>query len=156
MKNRRLVKRCVFTYTPSGQRLHSRYLKASDVGMSYNLDTDGPEGEIISDYTIDQVGSVMLEKRDEKASGTVHFPGGYATCDALGEPRLYFYRKDHLGNNRVVLDGKEVINDWRDHTYTQKGVRIQVEAGKKYPIRVEFYDGTNDATLRLSVHATKK
>ncbi len=57
---------------------------------------------------------------------------------------------------RVLVDGKEVINDWRDHTLTQKGTRMEVKAGQKYQVRVEFYDGANEAILRLSAHVTKK
>ena len=57
---------------------------------------------------------------------------------------------------RMLVDGKQVLADWNDHAVTQRGYRMQVESGKRYDIRLEFYDHVNDAILKLNVLSTKK
>ena len=56
---------------------------------------------------------------------------------------------------RVFIDGKQVISDWTDHTATQQGCRLEVEAGKSYRVRVEFFDGANEAVLSLGALRVK-
>ena len=57
---------------------------------------------------------------------------------------------------RMMIDGKQVLADWSDHVATQRGCRLQVEAGKRYDIRLEFYDNVNEAILKLAALTTKK
>ena len=50
---------------------------------------------------------------------------------------------------RLLVDGRQVLADWADHATTQRTARMQVEAGKSYALRLEFYDHVNDAILQL-------
>ena len=51
---------------------------------------------------------------------------------------------------RVFVDDKEVLADWNDHPLTAKDVLLDVEAGKQYNIRIEYYDNIRDATIKAS------
>lgn len=51
---------------------------------------------------------------------------------------------------RVFVDNQEVLSDWGDHPLTAKDALLNVEAGKQYHIRVEYYDNIRDATIKAS------
>jgi N-acetylneuraminic acid mutarotase len=51
---------------------------------------------------------------------------------------------------RLWVNGQLVINNWTDHAATENTGTIALEAGKSYPIRLEFYEGTGSAVIRLS------
>lgn len=51
---------------------------------------------------------------------------------------------------RVFVDDKEVLTDWGDHPLTAKDVLLDVESGKQYNIRIEYYDNIRDATIKAS------
>lgn len=57
---------------------------------------------------------------------------------------------------RMYIDDKLVISDWADHSTTHNSCMFSVEAGKKYNVRVEFYDHVNGAVLQLSARTLKK
>ena len=50
---------------------------------------------------------------------------------------------------RFIFDGKELFSDWGDHAETSRIATVSVEAGKKYSVRVEYYDNEYNAILRL-------
>lgn len=50
---------------------------------------------------------------------------------------------------RLIVDGKELFSDWGDHAETTRNATIPVEAGKKYNIRIEYYDNEYNAILRM-------
>jgi hypothetical protein len=50
---------------------------------------------------------------------------------------------------RLIVDGKELFSDWGDHAETTRNAAIPVEAGKKYNIRIEYYDNEYNAILRM-------
>ena len=50
---------------------------------------------------------------------------------------------------RLIIDGKELLSDWGDHAETTRTATISVEAGKKYNVRIEFYDNEYNAILRM-------
>lgn len=53
----------------------------------------------------------------------------------------------------VVIDGKSVISNWTDHAPTVDSGSFAFEAGKAYPIRIRYYQGSGPATFRLSWRA---
>ena len=57
---------------------------------------------------------------------------------------------------RMLIDKQQVIADWADHVITKRGYRMQVEEGKRYDIRLEFYDKVNEAVLRLNALSTNR
>lgn len=50
---------------------------------------------------------------------------------------------------RMFVDGKEIFSDWGDHAETSRNGIVPVEEGKKYNIRIEYYDNEYNAILRL-------
>jgi beta-glucosidase len=52
---------------------------------------------------------------------------------------------------RVYVEDKLVIDDWNNHSPEQNTCEVVLEAGKKYRIRVEFFDSRGGALLRLGL-----
>ena len=50
---------------------------------------------------------------------------------------------------RVWIDGQILINNWSAHSATTDSATIALLAGKKYDIRVEYYNGTGAGQLKL-------
>ncbi len=50
---------------------------------------------------------------------------------------------------RLYLGGKLVLDDWSDHSQRVKRVRLPLEGGKSYPIRLEYYQKAGEAILRF-------
>ena len=50
---------------------------------------------------------------------------------------------------RLIIDGKEIFSDWGDHAETTRNATILVEAGRKYNVRIEYYDNEYNAILRM-------
>ena len=50
---------------------------------------------------------------------------------------------------RLIIDGKELFNDWGDHAETTRNATIPVEKGKKYNVRIEYYDNEYNGILRM-------
>jgi hypothetical protein len=50
---------------------------------------------------------------------------------------------------RVWIDGRQIINNWQNQAPTEASGTIELVAGRKYDIRVEYYDGAAGATMRL-------
>ncbi len=46
---------------------------------------------------------------------------------------------------RLWVDGQLLINDWRDHKLTSRQASIPLEAGRKYDIRIEYFNGPQHA-----------
>jgi beta-glucosidase len=50
---------------------------------------------------------------------------------------------------RMYLDGKLVIDNWRDHAAETRSYSMKLEAGKSYQIRLEFYENEGSAVAKL-------
>ncbi len=57
---------------------------------------------------------------------------------------------------RVWVNGAEVINDWTNHASTEDSGTIALTAGKKYDIKVEYYESTGSAVAKLSWASTSQ
>lgn len=51
---------------------------------------------------------------------------------------------------RLSFDGKEILADWKAHQFFGKDVVVNVEAGKEYPIKIEYFEGTGEAKINFS------
>ena len=51
--------------------------------------------------------------------------------------------------SRLYLNGKKVVDNWGDHGMSQKSCALNLEAGKAYDVRIEFYQGGGDAGMRF-------
>jgi beta-glucosidase len=52
---------------------------------------------------------------------------------------------------RVYVDGKLVIDDWKDHGVMANTYAIALEAGRKHALRVEYFENGGDATVRMGL-----
>lgn len=59
-----------------------------------------------------------------------------------------FYTRSDDGV-RLFVDGKKIIDAWDDHSVTEHSGLKKLEAGRKYDIRLEFYENTGNATAQL-------
>ena len=50
---------------------------------------------------------------------------------------------------RLYIDDREIIADWYDHFITMKRASVDVEAGKSYKVRLEYYNAWDSGTLRM-------
>jgi hypothetical protein len=53
------------------------------------------------------------------------------------------------GGARLWVDGKLIVDDWAAHTKREKWGTIFLDAGKRYDIKLEFYDDVYQATMQL-------
>ncbi|MGN6367153.1 MAG: glycoside hydrolase family 3 C-terminal domain-containing protein [Phycisphaerae bacterium] len=51
--------------------------------------------------------------------------------------------------SRVFVDGQKVIDDWSGHAVRDRTATVNLQAGKDYPVVVEYYNGTQDAAMRF-------
>ena len=51
---------------------------------------------------------------------------------------------------RLWVDGTKIIEDWTNHTARDSQGTISLQAGKKYAIKLEYYENVGDASVRLS------
>jgi len=50
---------------------------------------------------------------------------------------------------RVYLDDKLIIDDWRDHAARTITTPVQLEAGRRYKLKIEYYERYASATAKL-------
>jgi hypothetical protein len=50
---------------------------------------------------------------------------------------------------RLWVDNKQLINQWVDQPLTEKKEIISLIAGKRYPIRIDYYENTGVAYMSL-------
>jgi hypothetical protein len=50
---------------------------------------------------------------------------------------------------RLWVDTKQLVNQWVDQPLTEKKGTIALIAGRRYPIRIDYYEHTGDAYMSL-------
>ncbi len=51
--------------------------------------------------------------------------------------------------SRLYVDGKLVVDNWGDHGVQGKSVQLDLVQGKKYQVKVQFYEAAGDAVVKL-------
>jgi len=51
---------------------------------------------------------------------------------------------------RLFIDGKKVVDDWRDRSPETDSYTIDLDSGKVYPIEIEYYQDAGGASARLA------
>lgn len=51
--------------------------------------------------------------------------------------------------SRLYLNGELIVDNWGDHSYEIKGVKVKLEAGKSYDLLIEYYDHWGEAAVRF-------
>ncbi len=71
---------------------------------------------------------------------------GYLVPETIGDYKLGVISDDGC---RMWIDNVLVINDWSDHGATLNSITMRLEKGKKYSIKLEYFDSGGDYTCRL-------
>lgn len=71
---------------------------------------------------------------------------GKVIAPATGEYQFATTSDDGV---RLWVDGKLIIDNWTDHAATTDMAKINLEGGKSYDIRLEFYENSGDAVVQL-------
>lgn len=50
---------------------------------------------------------------------------------------------------RLIVNDRQIMGDWGNHSYSSRGKLFEVEAGKSYTFRIEFYDNISDAMVQF-------
>jgi beta-glucosidase len=50
---------------------------------------------------------------------------------------------------RLYIDDKQLIDDWTEHSARSQTAKIQLEAGKEYEIRLEYFEASKEAQVTL-------
>jgi hypothetical protein len=61
----------------------------------------------------------------------------------------YTFRTVSDDGVRLWVDGKLLIDDWTVHSARVESGTIDLQAGRRYDIRLEYFDASNSAQLRL-------
>jgi beta-glucosidase len=66
-------------------------------------------------------------------------------------PVTRFYKIDLVNDDgaRLYINNKLLIDDWKDHHAKLNTVGINLEAGKEYKIKIEYYDNMGRALVKL-------
>lgn len=71
---------------------------------------------------------------------------GYVTAPADGDFTFSTVADDGV---RLWVNNTSVIDDWQDHQATEKTGTIRLNVGKKYPIKLQYYDNAYNSRIRL-------
>ncbi len=63
--------------------------------------------------------------------------------------QIYTFYTQSDDGVRLWVDGKLLIDNWTDHTLTENSATLALNGFQKYSIRLEYYDKTGTATIRL-------
>ncbi|MDB5322017.1 MAG: uncharacterized protein JWN40_3648 [Phycisphaerales bacterium] len=72
---------------------------------------------------------------------------GFLQAPATGNYTIYTRADDGV---RLWIDGQLLINDWTRHPATDRSAIFHLEAGKKYSLRLEYFEAYGSASLQLS------
>ena len=105
-----------YTYSADGTKLRSTYKKGNSQVLPYkptpslNIKTNGMVTPMVRLLENNYHYCSNLVYNNDRLS-TILFDGGYASVDEGGGIVMHFYVKDHLGSNRLVVDGNGNIEE---------------------------------------------
>jgi beta-glucosidase len=65
------------------------------------------------------------------------------------DTKKYYFSVSSDDGSRLYIDGKLVIDNWKDHGERAMTCQINMQAGKTYDMKIEFYENAGDAVIRL-------
>lgn len=105
-----------YTYSADGTKLSTTYKKGNSQVLPYkptpysNIKTNGMVMPTVKTFESNYHYCSNLVYNNDRLS-TILFDGGYASVDEGGGIAMHFYVKDHLGSNRLVVDGNGNIEE---------------------------------------------
>lgn len=64
-----------------------------------------------------------------------------------GEEYTFYVTSDD--GVRLYVNNQSLVNEWNEHSATEYSGKITLEAGKRYPIRLEYYENDGVALVKL-------
>lgn len=119
---------------------------------------NGLKGEYFNNKTL--TGNVAWTRID----GTINFdwPASYSNNQPVDNfsvrwtgqilpksSEIYTFTTTTDDGDRLWIDGTKIIDDWNDHASTDNSKSISLIAGKKYEIKMEYYESGGGATAKL-------
>jgi phage tail-like protein len=118
---------------------------------------EGTKFETLRYTHVDQI--IKFNWADEsplaKVPSQSKFPKDYFSVRWSGQVRpryaeTYTFRTLSDDGVRLWVGGKKIIDNWTDHAVAADAGQIKLEAGRWYPIVLEFYEKTGLAQIELS------
>ena len=78
---------------------------------------------------------------------------GYFIPNTSDDYKFYTSADDGV---RLFIDDEQVINDWQRHAETLNSCTRHLEAGHAYKIRLEYFEQTGSASVRLGVASARE
>lgn len=100
-----------------------------DSGVTFHWKNGAPFADFPSDHFSASWTGVYVAPRDARVKLRVGGDDGY----------------------RVSVNGKRVAADWGNHSYSTREVELELTAGTRYDIRVDYFDNISDATIDFSL-----
>lgn len=143
------------TYVPGSELLepYQSPVPKSAFCVDIQCNTQGLRAEYFTSHQVDSpvsasaiVDSAALQWTGELKHGAVRF-SGFLNAPETGS---YTFRYDANGGYRIWIDGTQVIDAWGvDWRATTASGRIEMEAGKRYSIRVEAFQRQREGNESL-------
>jgi RHS repeat-associated protein len=145
------------TYTPT----HTR----TPTPTATSTPGSGLKGEYYNDPSNDQFDTLAMVRYDgplnfiwgegtpgddvNKDRFSVRWTGRLQTYTGQFQTGTYSFRTVSDEGVRVWVNNQLIIDHWGGHTESTDDGSIYLQSGQQYSIRVEYYEGTGNATLRL-------
>jgi beta-glucosidase len=129
--------------------------------LTENGNEEGLNVELFNNKTLEGTPEVKATTKtvDFKLGGNSPAPGkinsdnfsarltGFARIE---KPGYYTFTATADDGCRVWVDGKLIIDEWKDQANATFTGAIELNEKKDYSIRIEYYDNTGEATLKLA------
>jgi alpha-glucosidase len=110
-----------------GMKFEKEIKTQTDASLRFNWGLKGPEGLPDDFYSIKWSGKIKVDK--------------------TGDYKLIGASDDGI---RVWFDNKLIINEWRKQAAFDRYAKVHLEAGKEYPIKIDYFEQDGGAQFRLT------
>lgn len=80
-----------------------------------------------------------------------HFSVSWTGCFVADRTGILKLKVSGDDGYRVYLNGKEVASDWKNHSISTRELALDVEKGKRYDIKIDYYDNMAAAVIQCSL-----
>ena len=122
-----------------------------DPKVVHSIAPQGISGRALSDGTETWAIYVCLSAKSVDQYSIVWT--GFIEPTESGKHTFYTSSNDGV---RLSIDEKMVVDNWTDHSTTEDNGEIDLKAGQKYPLKLEYYQGGGGAAMKLYWAGPKK
>ncbi len=118
----------------------------------------GLRGEYFSEINLSGESSVrtdpVVDFEWQKAAPFPDFPRNQFSVRWTGELEadltgLHYLHLQSDDRARLWLDGSLLIDEWREHALQESTALVSLEAGRRYSLRIDYFENRGDASIRL-------